>query len=435
MSLKKKHRVTLSASLLVLAMLGACGQSGPAESDAARASGITMAAGEEQQIGQSQTEYTGEGTRPGESTTGMAMQEARARLMSDRAKRIAYTQEFDLSGLPQYTPAEQLSGTLRVWGSNYITDGPLGGYWEDAFRKYHPDISFEWNMKTTSAAGPSFVFGVSDLGIGRKVAFRELQMFQRYKDRDPLEIEILTGSYDVPGWQPAFGVVVHKDNPLDRITMEQLDGIFGSERTGGWEGTDWHPERARGPEKNIRTWGQLGLSGEWADKRIHVYGLNMRYNQTSELSDKILGGSDKWNEELRMYANYVTADGRLARSMNQDLAADKYGIGILAAPTTQLGGADAESGQKILEVAETSGGPFVPYTIETIQDRSYPLYEEVYAYLDPEDDGGAGDIALEFIRFVISEEGQRLVMKDAKYLPLTATVAHEQLEKINQATR
>jgi len=360
----------------------------------------------------------------------MAMQAARAEMMSVRGEKVAYANEFDLSGLPVYAPGKSVSGTIRLWGSNYITDGKVGAYWEEAFKAYHPGVSFEWNMKTTRAAVPSLVFGVSDVGMGRKVTFGELQLFQRYMDRDPLEIEIATGSYNVPGWQPGYGVIVHSENPLGQISMKQLDGIFGSERTGGWEGTDWHPERARGPELNIRKWGDLGLTGEWADKDINVYGLNLRYHQSVEVSDMVLGGSDKWNEKLRMYANYVTTDGKLARNMNEDLAADKYGIGIVAAPTTSLGGGGSAETQKILPVSANDGGPYVPYTIETIQDRTYPLYDEIYAYVDPESGGAASGAVIEFLKFVVSREGQKLVMKDGKYLPLTAEAANAQMEKL-----
>jgi len=97
---------------------------------------------------------------------------------------------------------------------------------------------------------------------------------------------VATGSYDVPGGTPVR-VVVHRDNPLAQLTMKQLDGIFGSERAGGWEGTSWRPGRARGPEQNIRTWGQLGLTGDWKDKPIHVYGLTLRYHQATEISDMV----------------------------------------------------------------------------------------------------------------------------------------------------
>jgi phosphate transport system substrate-binding protein len=366
-----------------------------------------------------------------ESTEGLDMQAARARMMTVRGKQIAYTTKWDLSDLPKYEPRQKADGTIRLWGSNYITDGFLAGYWEAAFKKYHPDVKLDFHMKTTLAAVPSLVFGVSDIGIGRKITFSEQELFERYTDRGPIEIEIATGSYDVPGWQPGYGVVVHKDNPLQHVTMQQLDGIFGSERSGGWEGTSWRPNRARGPEQNIRTWGQLGLTGEWKDKPIHVYGLTLRYHQATEISDIVLKGSDKWNEGLKIYANYVSKAGKLERSMNEDLSNDRYGIGIVAAPTTSLG-RTSQPALKILSVAENDRGPYVAYTLETLHDRSYPLYDRIYAYLDRAPGKPMDPKVLEFLRFVLSREGQDAVMRDGKYMPLTAEVAHAQLKKLEQ---
>ena len=370
-----------------------------------------------------------------QSTEGLDMQAARAKMMTVRGKKIAYTKKFDLSGLPKYQPKQKVSGTIRLWGSNYITDGFLGGYWEESFRKYHPDAKFDFHMKTTLAAVPSLVFGVSDVGIGRKITFAELEMFQRYTNRDPIEIDVATGSYDVPGWNPGFGIVVHKDNPLAQLTMKQLDGIFGAERAGGWEGTSWRPQNARGPEENIRTWGQLGLTGEWADKPINVYGLNLRYHQATEMSDTLLKGSDKWNEHLRIYANYVSAAGKLERGLNEDLAKDRYGIAYIAAPTTNLGGQGAPPELKILKLASAGGGPYVPYTLESVQDRTYPLFDRIYAYADRVPGKPMEPAVLEFLRFILSQEGQAEVMRDGKYLPLTADVVNAQLKKLEAATK
>jgi phosphate transport system substrate-binding protein len=370
-----------------------------------------------------------------ESTEGLDMQAARAKMMSVRGKKIAYTRSWDLSGLPKYQPKQKISGTIRMWGSNYITDGFLGGYWEAAFTKYHPDVRFDFRMKTTLAAVPSLIFGVSDIGVGRKITFSEQELFERYTDRPPIEIEVATGSYDVPGWNPGYGVVVHKDNPLAQLTVKQLDGIFGSERAGGWEGTSWRPNRARGPDENIRTWGQLGLSGEWKDKPIHVYGLTLRYHQATEISDMVLAGSDKWNEHLKIYANYVSSAGKLERGMNADLAGDRYGIGIIAAPTSNLSGGASEPALKVLPVATTAAGPYVPYTLETVHDRSYPLYDRIYAYADRASGQPMDPKVLEFLRFVLSQEGQAAVMRDGKYLPLTAEVANAQLKRLDEAAR
>jgi phosphate transport system substrate-binding protein len=365
------------------------------------------------------------GAQADKPAEGLDLQHARARFVEAKGKKVFYTKQWDLSGLPAYQPEQKVSGTIRMWGSNYIVDGNVGRYWEEGFRKFHPGATFDYQMKTTIAAVPSLVFGVADIGVGRKITFAELLLYQRYNDRDPLEITAATGSYDVTGWQPAFGIVVNKDNPVARLTVQQLDGIFGSERSGGWEGTSWHPEYARGPERNIRTWGQLGATGEWANKPINVYGLNLRYHQAEEISDRLLKGSDKWNEHLHIYANFVTPDGKLGRSLTDDLAKDRCGIAYIAAPTKDL-----PPELKILPLARTSAGPYVPYTMETVHDRTYPLYDEIYMYVNQAKDKSVDPKVKEFLRFILSREGQAAVMRDGKYLPLTAEVAREQLKKL-----
>jgi phosphate transport system substrate-binding protein len=375
------------------------------------------------------------------TSTGLEMQAARAEGLKTKGKKSYYpADKFDLSDLPAYQPREKVSGTIRLWGSNYPVDGNLAEYWEKAFTKFHPDVKLEWNMLTTRAAVPSLVFGVADVGIGRKITTEEQQLFERYKDYQPLEVSVATGSYNVTGWNPAFGIVVHKDNPLTKITMEQLDYVFGAERLGGWIGTDWHTEFARGPEKNIRKWGQLGLTGEWADKEIVPYGLNQRYHQAVEISDRILKGSDKWNEKLRIYANYVAPPGsdtsggglgfaRLSRGLNADLVKDRYGIAYIASPVNlppQL---------KVLTVANDPGGPYYAYTMENIRERAYPLYDEIYAYADARKGRPMDPKVRELLRFILSREGQQAVQRDGKYLPLTAAVVREGLRKIDEAAK
>jgi phosphate transport system substrate-binding protein len=194
---------------------------------------------------------------------------------------------------------------------------------------------------------------------------------------------------------------------------------------GGWEGTSWHPEYARGPEANLRTWGQLGATGEWADKPINVYGLNLRYHQATEIADRLLKASDKWNEHLRIYANFVSPEGKLERSLTDDLAKDRYGIAYIAAPTKNL-----PPGLKIVALAQTPAGPYVPYTMETVHNRTYPLYDEIFMYVDQAKDKSIDPKVREFLRFIVSREGQAAVMRDGKYLPLTAEVAREQLNKL-----
>lgn len=371
-------------------------------------------------------------------TTGLEMQKARAEGLALKAKKAYYpADKWDLSDLPAYAPKERVTGTIRLGGSNYIVDGNLADYWEAAFRKFHPDARFEYNMPTTRTAMSLLAYGMSDLGISRKVRSEELQLYQRIRDRDPLEVVICTGSYNVTGWNPAFGIVVHKDNPLTKITLTELDGIFGAERLGGWIGTDWHPEFARGPEKNIRKWGQLGLKGEWANKDIIPHGLNLRYTQATYFSDKVLGGSDKWNEKLRIYANYASPAsggegssmgfGRLKRGLNEDLVKERYGIAYVGAPV----GPNLPPQLKLLEVAETAAGPYYAYTLDNLRSRRYPLYDEMYAYGDASTGKALDPKVREFLRFILSREGQEAVMRDGKYLPLTAEVVSRELKKLD----
>ena len=153
--------------------------------------------------------------------------------------------KFNLDNLPTYVPEKQLTGVIRMVGSNYVADSHVGELWVAAFKKLEPGITFEFTLKTPSAAIPALYLGVGDIGPSRKMTFEDLLGYERTMDSDPVEIEYATGSYDVPGWSPAFGIFVNKANPIANLNMAQLEAIFGAERTGAWEGTSWHPERAR----------------------------------------------------------------------------------------------------------------------------------------------------------------------------------------------
>jgi len=110
-------------------------------------------------------------------------------------------------------------------------------------------------------------------------------------------------------------------------------------------------------------------------------------------------------------------------------------MGIIAAPTTNLGGGTSEPNLKLLPVAEKDGGPYVPYTLETVHDRTYPLYDRIYAYADREPGKPMNPAVVEFLRFVLSQEGQAEVMRDGKYLPLTADVVQAQLKRLDEAAK
>ncbi|HEY1394373.1 MAG TPA: hypothetical protein VFV25_13450, partial [Methylibium sp.] len=190
------------------------------------------------------------------------VQAAREAWVKAKGYRVYYTKRWDLSDLPAYQPEQKVSGTIRLWGSNYFTDSPLAEWWAKEFQKFHPDAKFDFHLKTTLHAIPGLIMGVSDIGpMGRQITFPEMLSFQREFNRMPTGIVAVTGSYNVSGWNPPVGVYLNSKNPLAQLSLEQLDGIFGAERSGAWRDLTWDKSLARGPEKNIRTWGALGLTG------------------------------------------------------------------------------------------------------------------------------------------------------------------------------
>jgi len=359
--------------------------------------------------------------------SALDVQKARNEHVQGRKNLVDYpANEFDLSNLPAYKPQQQVSGVIRMTGSNYIADSHVGQYWMQQFKKFQPGVTFEMNLKTPSVAIYALILNAGDVDPSRKMTFEDLLAYERVMNADPVEIQYATGSYDVPGWSPAFAVFVNKSNPLSKLNMAQLEAIFGAERTGAWEGTSWHPERARTPAQNIRTWGQLGLTGEWADKPIHVYGVNLRYHQAIRFEDQVMHGSAKWNPELREYANYSNPDGSLAigaSMMVQDLAKDPYGIAYSEVNFTA-------PGTKVLELAPGDTQNYFPLTRENVRDRKYPLYDTVYLYANGSAEKPMDPKVKEFLRFVLSREGQEAIARDGKYLPLTKEVVDEQLKKL-----
>jgi phosphate transport system substrate-binding protein len=355
-------------------------------------------------------------------------QDERAEVIYERGKSPHYTQKFDLSGLPHYKPDKQLTGWIRIHGSNYLADGMLGEYWEKAFAKYQRGIKISWYLPTSAAAFAALYYNQADLVMGHKPGFYDLLAFQRIMGHDPVEFTAVTGSYDVAGWENTTVILVNKNSPLTGITLKQIDGVFGAARDGGWAGTNFRPDWARGPESNIRTWGQLGLTGSAAAKPINVYGFNLRYNTATDFSDKYLHASDKWNENIHGFAHIVKPDGHRyieADQITDALAADPYGIGY-----NRFRG--ERPGVRRIPVAAKDGGPYVEPTIENVQNRTYPLFNEAYFYTDVKPGTKMNPMVREFVKFVLSQEGQEEVQRDGKYLPLTADVVREQLKKLGE---
>jgi phosphate transport system substrate-binding protein len=351
----------------------------------------------------------------------------RAGVIYKRGKMAHYTRTFDLSGMPHYEPKQQLTGWIRLHGNNYLSDGMLGELWQQGFAKFQPGIRLSYYLPTSALAFAALYYDQADLVMGHRPGFYDLLAYERVKSFDPTEITAVTGSFDVGGWENSLTILVNEDNPLKCINMEQLDGVFGSERTGGWAGTNWRAEWARGPQKNIRTWGQLGLSGEWADKPIDVYGFSIRYNTATDFSDKVLKGSDKWNEKIQAYGNIVNPDGSRyieADQITDNLGKNKYGLAY-----NRFRGERPHV--RRISVAPGNSRDCVEHTLENVQNRTYPLYNEQYFYTTVKPGMKMDPKVKEFLRYVLSQEGQAEIVRDGKYLPLTAAVVREQLKKLD----
>jgi phosphate transport system substrate-binding protein len=361
-----------------------------------------------------------------DSKNALRAQADRAVTIYQRGRQPHYTNRFDLSGLPHYQPSQQLTGWIRLHGNNYLADGMLGDLWQKGFAKYQPGIRISFFLPTAAAGFAALYYDQADLVMDHKPGFYDLLAYERIKNVDPIEIVGVTGSFDVGGWDNSYTILVNENNPLKGITMEQLDGVFGAARDGGWVGTNWRPDFARGPENNIRTWGQLGLKGEWANKPIHLYGFSLRYNTSTDFSDKVLAGSDKWNENIHTFGNYVKPDGTRvveADQITEALAKDRYGIAY-----NRYRG--ERPGVRRIAVSPGAGRPFVEHTLENVQNRSYPLYNQVYFYVPVKPGVAMDPMVKEFLRYVLSQEGQEEVERDGKYLPLTAEVVSAQLKKL-----
>ena len=317
--------------------------------------------------------------------------------------------------LPQYKPDTRVEGAIRVWGSNDM--GGLLERWERGFRKFHPDLVFVKTLKGTASAQFALHTNVADLALsGRELHPYEYYGIFRRSQLYPREFQVATGSLDVRGKSTAIGIFVHKDNPLAGLTLAQLDGIFGDQRTGGWKRIVWDESVARGPEGNIRRWGTLGLSGAWESRPIHVYGPpGIHPGGVSFFQSRVLGGSDVRNEELVEFADRA--------AMLAALASDPAGIayGPLAYRHPDV---------KVLTIAESAGQPFVGPSRASVADRSYPLSRSAYIYVAP--DTATGDRTpvdakvREFLRYVLSREGQADVADEHDYFPLAEAAAARQ---------
>jgi phosphate transport system substrate-binding protein len=337
-----------------------------------------------------------------------------------------------LEDLAPYKAQQKVSGKIRSYGFG------LGGVlekWQAEFKKIHPDVTFENTLPTSDAAFPALVTRVSDLGPnGGEPAITEALSFFETRDYHASYVVVATGSFDVKSRSNGPVVFVHKDNPLSKLTIDQLDGIFGAERNGGMRGFEWTPSDGRSADKNIRTWGQLGLTGEWADKPIQTYGHapsgTARFFQLH-----VLGNSEKWNPNYKAYvetgSKMIAPEDRaeqklgIQHMLRNELSNDRYGIAW-----TIMSQAEGIDTIKPIALAPRGTTNYVMPSRESFQQRTYPLARNIYIYFDRAPGSALEPRFKEFLRFALSREGQQLVAQ-GDYLPLPAKLVNEQLSKLD----
>ena len=335
--------------------------------------------------------------------------------------------------LPRYEPQQSVYGTIRNFGFG------LGGVlklWEEEFQKIHPGIRFDDQLPTSDAAIPALVTGVTDLAPdgGEATLTENLSFFETYGYM-VTDITVASGAFDVEGKSNGPVIFVHKDNPLAKLSVQQLDGIFGAARSAGMRGFKWTPSDGRGADKDIRTWGQLGLTGEWADKPIQTYG-HAPSGTTRFFQWKVLGSGDKWNPNYREYvesgskmiADEDKAEQRLGLQsmLRNELSNDRYGIAWTVMPQ-----AKGVEGVKAIALSPTAGAAAITPSKQSFQDRSYPLVRSIYIFLNRKPGTALDPKLREFLCYVLSQQGQDVVAKNGSYLPLPAALVHEQRAKLD----
>jgi phosphate transport system substrate-binding protein len=292
-----------------------------------------------------------------------------------------------------YQKASGISGNLSSIGSDSMNN--LMTLWAETFRKYYPNVKVQVEGKGSSTAPPALIAGTAQFGpMSRTMRSTEIDQFEQKYGYKPTEIRT---SYD------ALSVYVHKDNPIKQLSLAQVEAIFSK-------------SRKRGYKENITTWGQLGLTGDWANRPIGLYGRNSASGTYGFFREHVMRNGD--------YKDTVKEQPGSA-SVVQGITEDRYAIGY-------SGAGYRTSGVRAVPLAEQPAGPYFEGTYEEVTTGKYPLSRFLYMYVNKAPGKPLDPVPLEFLKLVLSKEGQEVVIKDG-YMPLTPTQVKEEHAKISGA--
>jgi len=340
----------------------------------------------------------------------------------------------DLSDLPPYVPETKIVGAVRILGSE-LKNAVV--YLAEGFNRFHPEARVSTSYMTSSEGGLAGLYcGISDVApMGDDAKITDQMPFFNVFGYMPTELSVATGGYEKRGSLFAWAIVVNKDNPLEEISLDQLERVFGSERTGGWELRDnnwlYTSKYALARGATIRTWDKLGLGGEFGGREIQTFGYIAPGFEIS-VQRSLFHWSDKWNGNFLQYVETKQttpdADGAKVDSVRplEALSKNKFAIGIAA-----LMHVKDFPDVKVLKVAPRGGGPAIALTPDNVANRSYPLIRDAYFYVNKPPGRPLDPRAREFMRFVLSREGQEIIARVGYYYPLPAAYLKEQLRKLD----
>ncbi len=304
------------------------------------------------------------------------------------------------TALPAYVPrGDKLSGNFKGASSDVLV--VLAQKWIEKFKTYHPGVNLSIAPPYAGSLGSvELIKGDLDfVFVSRELRPDDISGFKAKYGYDPLSVPISGGSYRHFGALDAVGFFVHKDNPIDKLSFAQLDAIFSTTHHRGG--------------KAALTWGDLGVGGDWADKPIKRYGIKPWNGFEEFIRQRVLsvdGKRGEWRDDI--------AFEKLVFPMAQRIAQDRFGIGY-------SGLAYLDQPVKVIALSAGPGQPYVPPTYEAVALATYPLSRLTFFNANKAPGKPLNPALEEFLRFVLSREGQQVVLDHARYIPLRAGQAGE----------
>lgn len=291
-------------------------------------------------------------------------------------------------GMPEYASTSGVSGNLNSIGSDTLNN--LMTLWAEGFKALYPNVNVQIEGKGSSTAPVALIEGTAQIGpMSRPMKATEIDAFEKKFGYKPMEVKVGVD---------ALAVYVNKDNPIKFLTLEQIDGIFSSTRKLG--GAD------------LTQWGQLGLTGPWAGKAISLYGRNSASGTYGFFKDNALGGGD-----FKASVKEQPGSSAVVQGIGSDLGGIGYsGIGYKT------------SGVRTVPIGDSEETAF-DCTQEASINGDYPLARFLLVYVNKAPDKPMDKLTAEFLKFVVSKQGQEVVMKDG-YFPLPASVSKEVIAQL-----